>query len=355
MAAKVSYFKIGVFVLTTAFLILAGMVILGAGSLFEKSFVILTYMPEPVGALTVGAPIKINGVTIGKVSNIELSGARYKPAIDEKDLARYQRHLMMVVVSMKITESRPGAQLAGRSFAERKNALDRMAGEGWRVCLQSGGIAGQPFLSLVESKSPPMDLSDVPWQKEREDELYLPSTPSMKEKLTSAVESLADNLSGADFAGALKRGDELLTSLQPLVAKLEGVAAGLTDLSSEVKKSLREDVPGITSQVNNITKNLDTLIVAVQKLSQDDVKPTMTDIRTAASELKNVVSGVDSMRRDVNLRMPAYLDRLNVILANLDQASASLRNLSEQAEQYPSRTIFGPAPSDPVIPKEKKK
>ena len=62
MSAKANYFKIGVFTLSSAALALVGIVVLGAGTLFERSIMMETYIDESVQGLDVGAPIKFRGV-----------------------------------------------------------------------------------------------------------------------------------------------------------------------------------------------------------------------------------------------------------------------------------------------------
>ena len=72
MSAKANYFKIGVFILSAAALAVVGVIVLGAGALFEKKIIMETYFDESVQGLGIGAPVKYRGVTVGSVEHIGL-------------------------------------------------------------------------------------------------------------------------------------------------------------------------------------------------------------------------------------------------------------------------------------------
>src|SRR3954470_18051133 len=72
MAEKASYTKLGIFVVVTTVLLMAGLALLGAGAFLKHTFLAETYFPESVQGLEKGASVKLRGVTIGKVRSIEL-------------------------------------------------------------------------------------------------------------------------------------------------------------------------------------------------------------------------------------------------------------------------------------------
>ena len=74
---RLSYFKVGLFVITAVVLGVIGVVVLGGGKFFQKTNIIETYIDESVQGLDVGSPVKFRGVLVGNVEQITLSGVEY--------------------------------------------------------------------------------------------------------------------------------------------------------------------------------------------------------------------------------------------------------------------------------------
>ena len=73
MSAQANYYKIGLFVVIAIVLTIGFVVVLGAGSLFQKTIIVETYINGSVQGLTVGSPVKFRGVPIGKVKGNQCS------------------------------------------------------------------------------------------------------------------------------------------------------------------------------------------------------------------------------------------------------------------------------------------
>ena len=75
---KFSYFKIGIFVITAIVMGVLGVVVLGAGALFQKKSIVETYIDESVQGLDIGSPVKFRGVPVGRVEDITLTSVEYR-------------------------------------------------------------------------------------------------------------------------------------------------------------------------------------------------------------------------------------------------------------------------------------
>src|SRR5438876_5105795 len=73
MSAKTNDFKLGLFVLAGVALLIAGILAFGARSFFEKKGVLETYIDDEVQGLSVGSPVELRGVRVGKVTRINFS------------------------------------------------------------------------------------------------------------------------------------------------------------------------------------------------------------------------------------------------------------------------------------------
>src|SRR6266404_3735913 len=77
MSVKTHHFRIGLFVLAGAALFVGALFAVGLKAYFGKRDVFETYVTGKVENLSVGALVKLRGVTIGKVSSIQFVGTQY--------------------------------------------------------------------------------------------------------------------------------------------------------------------------------------------------------------------------------------------------------------------------------------
>jgi len=76
-AQRVAWAKFRVFAVTTVALLILGTIayLLTGGTLFEPKSTLYLYLPDATG-LMVGLPVRVNGIGVGKVTSVELSGSR---------------------------------------------------------------------------------------------------------------------------------------------------------------------------------------------------------------------------------------------------------------------------------------
>jgi hypothetical protein len=129
MSAKPHYFKIGVFTVGGLILAVVAIIVLGAGTLFEKKIPVETYFDETVQGLSVGAPLRYRGVTIGSVEHIGFVRNEYNTELSEEDRYRYGSYIL---VRVGIKEVFPG-----QTAKERQTEVMRQVKEGLRVRLTS--------------------------------------------------------------------------------------------------------------------------------------------------------------------------------------------------------------------------
>src|SRR5690349_4006761 len=77
MSTKTHHFRIGLFVLAGAALLIAALFAMGLKAYFGQHDTFETYVTGKVENLSVGALVKLRGVTIGKVSSIDFAGSEY--------------------------------------------------------------------------------------------------------------------------------------------------------------------------------------------------------------------------------------------------------------------------------------
>src|SRR5437660_12698987 len=90
MSARTHNFRIGLFVLVGGLLFVAALFAMGLRSYFGVQDVFETAVPGNVDNLSVGALVKLRGVTIGKVSSIDVVGTEYPQYKEQAVLIQFE-------------------------------------------------------------------------------------------------------------------------------------------------------------------------------------------------------------------------------------------------------------------------
>ena len=314
MSEQASYFRIGLFVLAAVFILVCGIVVLGAGSWFEERITMETYLDESVQGLDIGTPLKYRGVQIGQVSRILFVGLKY-PFENDEDRLRYDKYILVEV------EVSP-AQLPNVPEAERMALLAKRVKAGLRVRLASGGLTSPPYLEadyLDPQRYPPLDIA---WRPEH---VYIPSAPSTMSSVVATVERLAGQLEKIDVAKLMadinrlvEDGDRAINDLQ--VAKLREQGVALLEEVRESNARLKAILgnPAIDKTITELSEALDHAV------------PTIVQLRKTVRRLDGIVGGNQS--------------DIRAVLRNLRQITGDATQLSEEAKQNPSRLLFGNPP-----------
>ncbi|MGE0432374.1 MAG: MlaD family protein [Planctomycetota bacterium] len=399
MSAKASYFKIGLFVVASATVLLFAIVVLGAAALFKTYTYVVTYLDESVQGLSVGSPVKLRGVDIGRVHEIRLARDKYnfQPAGERGvgvGFEAYQRYGTLVVVTIALEDPR----LIDLDLAQAQGVVSELGQHGWRLRLTSSGLTSPPYLELVPGAigDDAVDISaGLPWQEAHDKQLYLPSSRSQMTELTSSIENIVRNLDQADFSRltgsltsfvenelspAVHNLNDGVMQLPDLMAKLDNVAGNIDRMTLSLQQLIDEKLPTILDQVEHTTdqmpalvervtsaaesadrlardlgqltqgeiqpamQQLRELVASIQKMSDEQLTPTISHLNDASNELPASVDQFNSGLRRLNMVLADGQSSMSVVLENLQRVSDDLRKVSEQASRYPSHTLFGDPP-----------
>lgn len=267
MATGTNHWKLGLFVLAGITVALVSLVALGARNWNQASVSYKSYFDESVQGLELGSPVKFRGVTIGRVSAI--------------DIAPDQRH---VEVTSELTLAQLGRLNLGTND-ERPLAIH----PDLRAQLAQTGITGVKFV-LIDyfdgAQAPPAPLPFAPGEN------YIPAAPSTLKNLESSVVRTAD------------RFPEIAEDLSQTMSKLSG-------LMDDVE---REQVPA------RATETLLQTSLAVQELR---AQLRALDAGALTAAVQKSLSGFDQTLGRVN-RLLDRVERQDGVLASAERAMSSL-------------------------------
>ncbi|MDD4932322.1 MAG: MlaD family protein [Methylacidiphilaceae bacterium] len=243
MNRKIKDIKIGLFVLAAAALLVAGLLAFGLRDLFVEHDYFETYVSGGVTGLSVGSPILLDGVPIGKVSQISFSWLSYP---------QYHNHLVIVVgeVNAGLTQ--------GRTRAEQEQRLRTEIDHGLRARIQGQGITGTSVVALeyVDPKRHP--ALSVPWEPKH---YYIPSAPGQFKDIVQEVETLLQKLGAVDFPALGASANGLLGELRHTNDQIKILLDETTaTLASGNLPQLFETTARTLAQLRDTSTNLNEMI-----------------------------------------------------------------------------------------------
>ncbi len=309
MISRAQKIRLGLFIVICIIALFALLVaVLGSVLWSERDTYTVRY-DISVSGLEIGAPVKYNGVRVGRVERIE---------IDPKQVSR-----TMVTLSL---QSRTPVK------------------ENTRAVLNTQGITGLRFIELVGGTSDAPTLG-------RNSEIQ-PGT-SVVDKLTGQAENLTDQaalliaqlleLTGdrnrEQVAGILEKGNKLLTDFDRLVVDSHTALKSLLEVLTLATNTMPATLEEIRLAAQDTQATMDTIKLAVQRsIDPNRITGLLAESRAAAEELKRRVGPAELGKTLQGL--DAVLTKAGEVLGkvgmlvdrNREDIRTSLRELVETAE-----------------------
>lgn len=326
MSERANYVKIGLFVIGAIIIAVAAIIVLGAGSLFQKQILVETYFDESVQGLDIGSAVKVRGVKVGKVEAITLVDSVYPT----------EKRYVLVRIALL-------SRSLGRTAEVIQRGLQEQTDQGLRLRMAFQGVTGLAFLEADYLPAEQAPCLEIDWQPIYP---YIPSAPSTITRYTEAVDKILKNLDSLDIAALSGGIEQAITTLNR--AMEEARVAQISDQSLALLNELR-----VTNQ------RLETLLVDGRAPLQQffatlpDLSRSLTrsarQLETLTARLPDDLAPLGQSLRQVSALLTSEQQTIETTLENFRQTSENLLDMSENARSYPSQMLFG-APPPPVEP-----
>jgi len=319
---KWSQLKVGVLVLV-ALSALTALVFLMSGStggFWSRKIVIISYFENSAG-LKVGAPVNLEGVTIGNVKSI-----RIVP----------ERKLTPVEVVMQV-----GKQFAPALHTDSKSSLDTIGVLGDTVVDVDSKFATGPLFQsggeLKTNETP--NLSDV-----------IKSSQGTIEQLNvilAKVDNLVDSMNaGKGTIGQLINDPTLYNKAVSAVNEIKTMADQISSGKGTIGKLIADDTlynrfNDTVGHVDNITKEVDAGHGSIGKMLKDDT--LYNNLKQSSESLNKILADVNSGKGTLGLlaKDPQFAQKvndtvthLNSILEGVDKGEGTIGQLAKNPSLY---------------------
>jgi paraquat-inducible protein B len=281
---KVSPVTIGAFVIGAFALLLVGLLTFGSINLFTKPQRFIIYFDESVHGLDQGSPVKLRGVRVGRVVNINI---RYDEAKNQSVAA------VVCELNREAVLDTKGSRIEVSSRADIQKLVDR----GLRAQLGVLGLAtGLLFVELDfvdPTEYPPTGPTADP------NHVVVPAKPSSIAELTANITEIMGKIGKVDFEG-------LSTELKKLLAETRKEVVGI-------------DLKGLLDQWKKTGASVDALV------SSPEIKVVAANLNGAITELRSVLVKLDAQVGTNGVELTATLQQAKTTLESFNAAATGAR------------------------------
>ena len=293
-----NYTFVGVFVLVLGALLVAGVLWLASGGAFQKKYdLYLAIEDESVAGLNVNAPVKLNGVDVGKVKDIALDHGnpervRLTFAIDRGTPIKED------TVAVLKTQG-----LTGIAYVEL-----------------GGGTRDAPALRATAEGELPV-IRTKPSLAARVENV-LTTVLTKLDSTSNNINAFLSNENQASFKSALA---DIAALAHTLAARKETVDAAIVSAARTLENTSRA-----TERAGPVIERIGRGAEAIEKMGNE-----------VANTSVNAGKTIDGVGADVKRLSTDTLPELERLLGELSTLSRSLQLLTEQTRRDPRGLIFG--------------
>ena len=355
MAKQASKTVIGVFVISSIAMLVAGVIIFGSGDLFKKTNKYVMFFESSVKGLSVGAPVIWHGVEVGSVSSIVLRANPEKESID-------------IPVVIEVDPNR--MEFEGEGSKSPHEILKGLIAKGLRARLgMESMVTGSAMIEVEFLPGTPVRLTgldnrypEIPTVKSGMDKLIQSLQSIPIDKIAGKLVKILDHLDGVlgdpeikemvhNLNVASKELDQVLEDADKLVLNADGhvkeLAGNLNNKLDTLSDGMQATLADARNGLKGITSDVDGVSSDARKLLQDvggQVKPLSGKIQTTLVSARAALEQAKKTLVTVNGFVGEHSDTRNKLNRTLDEiggAAKSLRSLLDYLERHPESLLQG--------------
>jgi len=300
----------------------------GGLSLFSKPQRFMVYFDESIHGLDLGSPVKLRGVRVGRVVELE---------VHYDDVANRSVVAVTCELSRNVITDAAGGQLKITGPDDIKTMVDH----GLRAQLGVLGLAtGLLFVELdfLDPAQYPAPVLAHPPKF-----VVVPSSLSAISEYQASLSEILSGLKKVDFAGISKDFKTLLATTNRKVEALDTKALGDKVGRAADAVTALVDSPEAKQAFANLNEAVAATRAVVARLDaqigpvSEEMKATLTAAQTA---MKTLDAAAATTRQFVQQQGQTG-DELTVALRQIAEAAGALENLANAIERNPSSLIVG--------------
>ncbi|MGJ5814621.1 MlaD family protein [Paludibaculum fermentans] len=324
---KVAWSQLRVGIMSLIALVLLAVLIFlmtGADNPFEEKASLYTYMQDS-GAMSEGAAIRLNGILIGKLKKIDLTGDKNNDRAIRMTMAIDRRYMAMIPEDSIVGFS--AENVLGAKFLNIKRGSSPVAVK------QGGELKARDekdFLEIMQSAMPLLDS--------------VQSILKRIDKVVSQVES------GKGSIGKLLYDSEIYDKVNGIMGDAQKITKAMSEGKGTIGHLLYDE--GLYNDLRQTLTRMDNLVAGLErgegtagKLLKDpalfdELKKSTTDLHVLLSDLNAGKGTAGKLLKDEALhnKLVATLDKINTTIDSVNSGRGTIGQLMVNPALYQNLT-----------------
>lgn len=308
---------IGAFIVGALLLVFIALLFFSGGQLFSHKERVIMYFEGSVQGLQIGAPIKLKGVVLGEITDIQINFQS-----DDKNI------LTAVTAELALQRiNRKGANVDQEFF---EGAIQR----GLRAQLNfQSFLTGLLYVELDFFPTMPAHLYGF-----QNDVLELPT-------VGTEFEEISKNLQDLNIKGVINNLEKLSANIAKLVESgtvektLRSVKTA-ADAIDQTAISFRTDINAISQELTKTSSELNTLLITLNTQAPAislNLNNTLTQLQQSLAQFNDTAQTLDTTFAEDS----PLVYQLNRTLKDVSRSANALRDLSDTLEEQPESLLRG--------------
>lgn len=317
-------FAIGAFIVGAILLVFFALIFFSGGNMFSQKERVIMYFEGSVQGLQIGAPIKLKGVILGEITDIQIN-------FNNNEQVNNSKGTILTAVTGDLALKR----ISRKGMEVRREFFEEAIGNGLRAQLNY-----QSFLTgllYVELDFFP-DTSPILYGV-KGNYLELPT-------VATGFEEITKNLQELNLKGLAKNLDTVTSRLSAIVESgaIEETL-GSVKTAADTFTEMGQDVSGLTKNLNGTSNELNRLLVSLNKQTPAVAGELKTSLQRLQKSLDQLDKATGSVHQSFSEDSP-LVNQLNDTLTEIGRSAEAFRTLSETLDQQPEALLRGKQAAD---------
>ncbi len=328
MSNKGNPTTIGAFIVGAILLLIASILVFSSDTLFSKNQKFIVVFTESINGLKVGAPIKLYGVQIGHVTEINV----------ERDK---ENNKTLIPVVFEVNQKNISDYVNTKIKDWDTTEVDNLINSGLRMQLQLDSLlTGQLFIEALFLPHTPKKLYGHKTELKE-----IPSIPSNSDEIQKSIRNLLESSKTIDLTllfnnlqktvGNLER----ITGSEQTQSTLAALNKSMLDLQ-QIADALKGNTEIIAQDLKMTIKHADQLILDFNSNAESLFEETHQVVMSGNKTLEEINKTLSSVESVINNNSPVN-QNLQTALQELTRAARSTRVLMDYLERHPDALLHG--------------
>jgi paraquat-inducible protein B len=310
-------FAIGAFIVGSIVLVFFALMFFSGGRLFADKEQVIMHFEGSVQGLQIGAPVKLKGVVLGEITDIQLN---------------FQSDNQTVITA--VTADLVMARINSMGANVNGEFLEEAVKNGLRAQLNFQSLlTGLLYVELDFYPDSPVKAQTM--QKD------LPEIPT----IATSFEEITKNIQELDLKELVHNLNNLTGKIGEIVGNSE-IQQAITNFNraansiDKTSTNLDREVTLMSKNVNSTLSELDTLL----KQFNQQTPLLAESLEESLNELQKSLENFDEASANINHTFSEdgpVIDQLNTTLEDISRSAQAFRSLSETLEQQPEALLRG--------------